>query len=374
MKRVLSVLTLLTISSGVFGQTMADLFPESKRTASDGAASDRFGRSVSISGDYAVIGAYYNDDDDGNRSGSAYIFERDGAGNWSEVQKLTASDGAAFDYFGNSVSISGNYAVIGAYGDDDNGANSGSAYVFERDGAGVWSEVQKLTASDGADNDYFGVSVSISGDYAVIGAYTDDDNGANSGSAYIFERDGAGNWSEVQKLTASDAAASDYFGRSVSISGDYAVISAYYDEDNGSESGSAYVFERDGAGNWPEVQKLIASDGNTFDYFGISVSISGDYAVIGANYTDDDNGANSGSAYIFERDGAGNWSETQKLTASDERLATSSAIAFRSPVTMPWLGRITTTTTVVLPAVRMSLSAMERATGLKSRSCWPPMG
>ena len=191
MKLVLSVLTLLTISSGVFGQTIADFFPdESKLTASDGAEFDEFGR-VSISGDYAVIGAY-GDDDNGNRSGSAYIFERDGAGNWSETQKLTASDGAGFDQFGSSVSISGDYAVIGASYDSDDGFNSGSAYIFERNGAGVWSETQKLTASDAAEFDYFGV-VSISGDYAVIGAYWDDDNGNNSGSAYVFERDGAGN-------------------------------------------------------------------------------------------------------------------------------------------------------------------------------------
>ena len=141
MKRVLSVLTLLTISSGVFGQTMADFFlDESKLTASDGAASDYFGGSVSVSGDYAVIGADW-DDDNGNNSGSAYVFERDGAGNWSEVQKLTASDGAAGDEFGWSVSISGDYLVIGAYADDDNGSSSGSAYVFERDGFGNWSEV-----------------------------------------------------------------------------------------------------------------------------------------------------------------------------------------------------------------------------------------
>ena len=316
MKLVLSVLTLLTISSGVFGQTIADFFPdESKLTASDGAEFDEFGR-VSISGDYAVIGAY-GDDDNGNRSGSAYIFERDGAGNWSETQKLTASDGAGFDQFGSSVSISGDYAVIGASYDSDDGFNSGSAYIFERNGAGVWSETQKLTASDAAEFDYFGV-VSISGDYAVIGAYNDDDNGSNSGSAYIFERDGAGVWSEVQKLTASDGAAEDYFGV-VSISGDYAVIGAYNDDEGDAElidSGSAYIFERNEKGFWSEVQKLTPSDGAEFDYFGLSVSISGDYAVIGA-YNDDDNGVASGSAYVFERDGAGNWSETQKLTASD---------------------------------------------------------
>ncbi|MDG2053622.1 MAG: FG-GAP repeat protein, partial [Phycisphaerales bacterium] len=340
-----------------------------KLTASDGAYNDRFGWSVSISGDYAVIGAIgggYN----GTWSGSAYIFEHDRDGNWTEVNKLTASDGAAEDYFGGSVSISGNYAVIGAYGDDDDGSYSASAYVFERDGAGVWSEAQKLTASDAAAGDYFGYSVSISGDYAVIGAGWDDDNGYSSGSAYVYERDGQGNWSEAAKLIASDGAGYDNFGRSVaisggyavvgapddddkgtnsgsayifdrdgdgdwiqsakqtspadddffggsvSISGEYAVVGAGWDDDNGSSSGSAYVYERDGAGNWNEVQKLTASDGAAEDYFGFSVSISGDYAVIGAPH-DDDTGPDSGSAYIFERDGLGNWNEVQKLIASD---------------------------------------------------------
>ena len=313
MKLVLSVLTLLTISSGVFGQTMADFFPESKRTASDGAVADYFGYAVSVSGDYAVIGAY-GDDDNGMNSGSAYIFERDGAGNWSEVQKLTASDGAVEDKFGWSVSISGDYAVIGAYLDD-----SGSAYVFKRSGsAGNWSEVEKLTASDAAEGDRFGYAVSIVGNTVVVGAYYDTniDNGSLSGSAYVFERDGAGNWSEVQKLTASDAAASDYFGRSVSSSGNTMVIGADYDDDNGSASGSAYVFERDGFGNWSEVQKLTASDGAVGDYFGWKVLISGEALVVSANY-DDDNADNSGSAYVFERDGDGIWQEIQKLTASD---------------------------------------------------------
>ena len=287
-----------------------------KLTASDGASSDRFGRGVSISGNYAVIGAV-GDDDAGDRSGSAYVFEVDGGGNWSEVQKLTAFDAAAVDQFGFCVSISGDYAVVGApYDDNNNGIDAGSAYVFERDGAGNWIEVQKLTAFDGAVSDIFGSRVSISGDYAVISAFLDDDNGTDSGSAYVFERDGLGNWNQIQKLTALDGATDDNFGRRVSISGDYAVVGAYHDDDDGSNSGSAYLFERDGAGSWSQVQNLTASDGVAEDLFGDSVSISGDYAVIGA-YGDDDNGDGSGSAYVFERNSGGIWQEVQKLSASD---------------------------------------------------------
>jgi FG-GAP repeat len=160
-----------------------------KLLASDGAAEDRFGAGVAISGDTVVIGANC-DDYNGLCSGSAYVFDRDegGADNWGEVKKLLASDGAAEDRFGNFVAISGDTVVIGAGGDDDNGSDSGSAYVFERDqgGADNWGQVKKLTASDGAAEDIFAGSVAISGDTVVIGAKGDDDNGSDSGSAYIF--------------------------------------------------------------------------------------------------------------------------------------------------------------------------------------------
>jgi len=284
---------------------------QAKLVAADGAAWDGFGYSVSISGDYAIVGAIA-DDDNGTDSGSAYIFKRDGT-SWSQQAKLLAADGSANDYFGYSVSISGDYAVVGASYDDDKGTDSGSAYIFYYDGTS-WSQQAKLLAADGAASDEFGISVSISGDYAIVGAYMDDGiNGINSGSVYIFYYDGT-NWSEQAKLTASDGAADDRFGRSVSISGDYAIVGADGDDDNGSYSGSAYIFERSGT-NWSEQAKLLASDGNTSDYFGWSVSISGDYAVVGAAW-DDDNGSDSGSAYIFKRYST-NWSEQAKLTASD---------------------------------------------------------
>ncbi len=149
------------------------------------------------------------------------------------LDKLLAGDGAAWDEFGYSVSIAGDTAVIGARVDDDNGENSGSAYVFVRDGSNNWSQQAKLTADDGAANDRFGISVSIAGDTTVIGAYADDDNGSFSGSAYVFVRDGSNNWSQKAKLTADDGATSDWFGYSVSIAGDTVVIGAALDDDNG---------------------------------------------------------------------------------------------------------------------------------------------
>jgi hypothetical protein len=283
---------------------------QAKLLASDGHYGDRFGMAVSISGDYAIIGAQFNDDK-GESCGSVYIFKNDGA-SWSQQQKLIASDGTAFDLFGYVVSISGDYAIGGAPYDDDNGTDSGSAYIIKRDGTN-WSEQAKLVASDGADEDHFGISVSISGDKTIVGASDDNDNGMLIGSAYIFNRDGT-SWSQQQKLTAADIDVDGHFGISVSISGDYAIVGAYGDDDNGTKSGSAYIFKRNGT-SWSEQAKLIASDGSAEDNFGISVSISGDYAIVGA-FLDDDNGRDSGSAYIFKRDGT-SWSEQAKLVASD---------------------------------------------------------
>jgi hypothetical protein len=283
---------------------------KSKLLAADGAAGDEFGYSVSISGDSAIVGAF-EDDDNGDWAGSAYIFKWDGT-NWIQQAKLLASDGAIDDCFGWSVSISGDYAIAGAPGDNDNGGGSGSAYIFKWDGTN-WVEQQKLLASDGAYSDCFGWSVSISGDYAIVGAWGNDDNGSMSGSAYIFKWNGT-SWVEQQKLLASDGAPGDYFGRSVSISGDLAIAGAYGDDDNGSSAGSAYIFKFNGT-NWFEQQKLLASDGAAGDEFSYSVSISGDVAIAGA-YGDDDNGSDSGSAYIFKFDGT-NWVEQVKRIASD---------------------------------------------------------
>jgi len=281
-----------------------------KLTASDGAAEDYFGDSVSISGDYAIVGAW-GDDDRGLDSGSAYIFKYGGT-TWVQQAKLTASDGAVNDCFGQSVSISGGYAIVGADYGDGKVADSGSAYILKYDGT-TWSQQAKLTASDGTAGDQFGNSVSISGGYALVGAYNDDDRGTNSGSAYIFKLVGT-TWIQQAKLTASDGAAGDSFGWSVSISGDYAIVGSFGDDDKGNASGSAYIFKRDGT-TWSEQAKLTASDGAAVDSFGFSVSISGDYAIIGARY-DDDKGTDSGSAYVFKHDGT-TWSQQAKWNASD---------------------------------------------------------
>ena len=268
---------------------------------SDNSPGDNFGATVSISDDYAIVGAN-DDDDNGKDTGSAYIFKRDG-NTWIEQMKLLASDGTNNDYFGWAVSISGDYAIVG-------GLNLDSAYIFKRDGE-TWIEQSKLLASDGADYDQFGWAVSIFGDYAIVGAHGNDDNGSRSGSAYIFKREGE-SYVEQTKLLPSDGAEGDCFGFSVSISGQYAIVGAPRDYQSDS-NGYSYIFKKEGD-IWLEQAKLLPSDGTEWDCFGESVSISRDYAIVGAR-GDDDKGEGSGSAYIFKRDGE-NWIEQVKLLDS----------------------------------------------------------
>ncbi|WP_323073619.1 hypothetical protein [Mycetohabitans endofungorum] len=276
---------------------LKDCFGNGKRlTASDGAATDQFGFSVAVSGDgqTLVVGAVtimY-------QTGSAYVFVKENE-TWTEKQKLTASDGAAWHQFGSSVAISGDgqTLVVGACTSCGNGgAQTGSVYVFVKED-GIWIEKQKLVASDGAVSDYFGIKVAISGDgqMLVVGA---SHNGV--GSAYVFMKEG-GTWTEKQKLKFSDGTGS------VAVSGDGQMLVA------GSYN-SPYVFmKEDGA--WIEKQKLTASDGAACDQFGFSVAVSGDgqTLVVGAPYNNN-GGARTGSAYVFVKEN-GTWKEKQKLTA-----------------------------------------------------------
>jgi hypothetical protein len=288
---------------------------EAKLTAGDGAANDYFGLSVSVFGDTALVGASLNDVGTKTDQGSAYVFVRSGT-TWTQQAKLTAGDGAAFDAFGSSVSVTGDTAVIGAFQDDvSTSTDQGSAYVFVRSGS-AWTQQAKLTAGDGAANDAFGSSVSVSGDTALLGAHQDDIGiSTNQGSAYVFVRTGT-TWTQQAKLTAGDGVTADTFGYSVSVSGDTALVGAYWDNIGANtDQGSAYVFVRSGT-SWSEQAKLTASDGAAFDYFGSSVSVSGDTAVVGAYFDDVGANVNQGSAYVFVRSGTA-WTQQAKLTAGD---------------------------------------------------------
>jgi len=315
-KRLTLALTLLCLAPTVMAQTLSQTELQ-KLLASDAEATDSFGHSVALSGDRALIGALVSDDA-GNDSGSAYVYERDGTGTWVEVAKLTASDAASVDHFGRSVALSGDRALVGAYLDDDAGKDSGSTYVFERDRDGIWVQVAKLSASDAAAGDQFGISVALSeGDRALVGAHEDDDAGNLSGSAYMFERNGKGIWVQVAKLTALDAEAGDFFGNSVALSGNRALVGAVRNDGGGTFSGSAYLFERDGSGMWVQRAKLTASDAAIGEFFGESVALSGDRALVGAILGNNDRGSQTGSAYMFEGDETGMWNQVAKLTALD---------------------------------------------------------
>jgi hypothetical protein len=336
-----------------------------KLVAPDGAAGQKFGDGLSIFGDTAIVGVY-RDDDAGTYSGSAHAFQR-GVGGWVHAAKLKASDlkksdyfghsvaagvgfvvagapkhsaggtwsgaayafsysdgawgeeakivpadGAEYDLFGWSASASGDRVLIGAFHDADKGFRSGSAYIFERDSQGVWSQAAKLLAPDGAPYDEFGYAVSFSGDVALIGAINDDDQGTYSGSAYIFERGPDGTWTKAAKLLASDGKPFTGFAYAVAVSGGVAMVGAPSAAGSAWSTGAVYVYQRDESGAWPQVAKLVASDSAPYDAFGVAVAIDGPVAVIGAAADDD-----VGSAYVFIRQASGQWLETAKLRAED---------------------------------------------------------
>ena len=306
-KSILYTLILSVALMVVCGIAVAD---EAKLVASDGAADDRFGIDVSVSGDVAIVGTP-GDDDNGINSGSAYIYRWNGS-IWVEEQKLTATDGEAYDNFGGDVSVCGDVAIVGATAYFNNLHDFGSAYIYRWNGS-VWVEEQQLTASDGASKATFGSAVSVDCDVVIVGAQYDDATGTDSGSAYIYRWNGA-TWVEAQKLTASDGTADYVFGETVSVSGNVIIVGAAGNDDYGHSSGAAYIYRWNGS-IWVEEQKLTASDGAADDEFGGTASVCGDVAIVGAHayFNDLDN---SGAAYIYRWNGS-TWVEEQKLTVPD---------------------------------------------------------
>ena len=341
----------------VFDYNGSNWMQSQKLKAADGDLNDQFGIAVSLMDNWLLIGAS-GDDDNGSKSGSVYVFEYDGIG-WSERQKITASDGVASDQFGVSVSLSdgralvgasgagaylveydgvnwtlgqkltttfgsvndhfgyavsldGDRAVVGSYGADDNGNDSGAAFVFDYDGL-TWSQSQMLTANDGTAGDQLGFALGISEDHIMLGANLDGVNAIDSGAVYAYSYIGA-SWGQSQKISVTEGAFGDHFGSSVSLSGNIALVGVPGDDDNGSNAGATYVFEHDGI-DWVLSQKIMASDGVAGDQFGFSVNLFGDRAFVGAVGVDD-NGSDSGAVYVLEFDGV-NWNQGQKLIAND---------------------------------------------------------
>jgi len=282
--------------------SLAGGLPDHKLTSVDAADGDKFGTSVGVSGDVAIVGAYWNDGEADN-AGAAYLFD---VTTGLELHKLTADDAAAGDSFGCSVGIDGGVAIVGAYGKDVAETNEGAAYLFNvADG----SQRCKLTADDAAATACFGYSVAVSGDVALVGAFRDAELGSNAGAAYLFDATTGG---QLYKLTAddNDTQPSDFFGCSVAISGNVAIVGAYGNDGAATDAGAAYLFD---VATGLELHKLTAEDAAAGDYFGYSVAISGDFALVGA-YKDDDVGDKSGAAYLFN---VLTGEQMDKLVASD---------------------------------------------------------
>ncbi|MBN1968924.1 MAG: T9SS type A sorting domain-containing protein [Candidatus Delongbacteria bacterium] len=272
-----------------------------KLLASDSIYTMGFGSSVFINNDYMIISANHNYN---NSSGSAYIYYHD-CDNWNEIAIIAASGSPICDQYGCSVGISesGDYAVVGAYSDDENGEHSGAVYIYQRNGS-EWNLQMKIMALDGEINDSFGFSTFITDNYLFVSATGDCDNGDDSGSIYVYENNGT-TWEFHSKLIASHNTSNDRFGRSISVCDDLLIVGTYcYDQ------GEAYVFRNDNS-SWIEETILTASDGFSYDRFGCSVSISGDFIIVGACNRPDV--ATSASAYFFEQDGS-DWVELNKLT------------------------------------------------------------
>jgi len=303
---VVSTIALLSVVASAWAGTFVE---EAKLVAPDGKDNDFFGFSVALSGDTALISAMRDDDDDAVDVGSVYVFVRTETG-WIRRSRVTAADGEAGDELGGNLAFAGDVAAAGARLSDGSSAGSGSTYMFSPS----WAvSPGKLIASDGAAGDEFGYSVAVSDDTVVVAAPRDDDKHEDSGSVYVFTRSGD-TWSQEAKLTASDGAEGDLFGISVAISGDTLVVGADLADDKGENSGAAYVFVRSGD-SWSQQAKLTANDGSAGDLFGIRVAVSGNTVLIGAA-RDDGLGENSGSAYVFVRSGT-TWHQQAKLTADD---------------------------------------------------------
>ena len=266
---------------------------QQKLTAPDAAALDEFGHAVAIDGDTAVVGSLMSDHSLLTDPGSAYVFTRSGTV-WSLEQMLIADVPASYDHFGYKVAISGDTAVVSAIQHDTTGA----AYVFTRSGT-TWTQVQKLTGSGGADDANFGFSVDLSGDTLVIGSTGTDHSGiVNAGAAYVFTESG-GVWSEQQKLVATDAAEGDSFGAATQAGDTILVGAQNADVDGVENAGAAYLFTRSG-GTWTEQQKLVAGAGHEGARLGSAVALTPTRALVTAPFADHDTVTDAGAAHSYQ--------------------------------------------------------------------------
>lgn len=309
--------------------------PAIKITATPPVVSTFFGNSVAIDGPFAVVGrpSFFSNND----GGSAFVFERNAGGTWDQVQILTPSDLQPGDHFGAFTAISGNFLAISSWdadlvGPDSTLTDAGAVYIFEKNPGGLWQEVAKITAPDARSRDFF-AHIALHGRFLVVGSSTSlDEHGVNfvkmAGAAYVYERTDGGSWLLVQKLTASDRQAPETHFSTVAINGNTIAVGATgVDTDAAgnneiSQAGAVYVFKRSPAGTWSEVQKITPSMRYIGGQFGTAVDVSGNTLLVGTRWDNtDETGtlhiSGAGSAYLFESNGAGVWSQVKKLVAHD---------------------------------------------------------
>ena len=286
-----------------------------KLLADDGKAGDQFGFSVAIDGTTALVGALEADAKDIKDPGAAYVYSLGVAG-WQHQAKSVADPAYAGDTFGGNVALKNHIAMSGAIKRDDKAEDAGAVFAFERQ-ASSWSQKQMLTATDAKAGDAFGQSIALTERFVVIGAPHSDAPHKDSGSAYVYVRQ-SDRWQFHSKLTATDGAEGDLFGISVAIDGNTILVGADLNDERAEKAGAVYVYEFDGQ-HWKHQAKLMADDGADTDIFGVRVALIGDTALISARRDDVEGiGKDAGSAYIFERT-KGSWTQTQKLVAPDAK-------------------------------------------------------
>jgi hypothetical protein len=280
----------------VFERTGDELALSAELLVADAADEDGFGQAVAADGDLVVVGAAGVDGAVAD-IGAAYVYERRGA-DWALLARLTASAPVLGQGFGNAVAVDGDRLIVGAPFDDAAGAVAGAVYVFERSGDD-FVEAAKLVASGGDDFDYFGASVALRGDRIAVGAWGDSVGGDLAGAAYVYRyADGA--WVQAARVTAPQPRAYDNFGNAVAIEADRVVVGAHFDDDNGRNSGTVYVFEPFRRG-YALARSLIPEDGLAGDEFGIAVALDGARVFIGSFRDDTDGiGIDSGSVYTYD--------------------------------------------------------------------------
>ncbi|MBL9030969.1 MAG: hypothetical protein JNM80_04580 [Phycisphaerae bacterium] len=308
---------MIAAAGGIVGdggaRALAQCLPIELRAGDTTRNNEFYGCAVALSGDTMIVGARAAATVPGVYGGAAYIYRRSGT-TWTLEQRIKGNDTEAGDEFGISVAIRGDVAIVGAYLDDDAGSGSGAAYVFRRSGT-TWTQEAKLTASDAAAGDRFGTSVAIDGDTAIVGAPFTFIVGFQTGTAYVFRRQGQ-SWTETQRLNAPVLEAGAFFGGFITLDGDVAVFSAIAEDSPGLiDAGAVYVYRRSGEA-WPLEKRIVPSDHAAGQAFGSAVSLRNGALLIGSYQDDGPGGVDQGSAYVFRNAGTA-WTQEAKVRATD---------------------------------------------------------